>query len=259
MKVLYVIFLLSFSQVFSQKLLPFDSLKLRDTSDFLVDDYLNLYIDKNKNLSLTRYDSLAVQNGRLLFAQPFRVQNVQNPLRISAFSVNSQVLKFFDQNLNETEAVEFPPDLGFVTAVFSEDQQQVWLLDGTFRRLLEYNFREKKAINAYLMPIDYNAVLDFIVFENKLYLLTEKYFSVLSLRGEKLFSAEISQPKRLRRENGNIYVISKESISEFTFPKRYYTVFQGRGGSIVDKNSDGYFELKDGKLYLYGIKKSSNK
>lgn len=259
MRIFQLFVFLIFSALSAQEFLPFDSLKLKDASDFLVDDYQNFYIVKNQSLSVTRYDSLGVQNGRLLFALPFRIQTVQNPLRIPAFSANTQQLKFFDQNLNETETMKFSPETGFVTAAFSEDPQRIWLLDGAFRRLAEYDFRQQKIINAYLLPIDYEKVTDFIVFEGKMYLLTDKNFAVYDFKGEKLFSAEVQTPKRLRRENGSIYIISKDHISEFSFPDKYINVFQGSPNSIVDKNSAGFFEIKDAKLYLYGTEKRNNK
>ena len=77
-----------------------DSLSFRDAKDFFADDYGNIYLYKNKDLSFTKYDSLGNQKGKIMLALPFKIQSVQNPLTISSFSENAQELTFFDQNLN---------------------------------------------------------------------------------------------------------------------------------------------------------------
>lgn len=98
----------------AQKSLPLDTLKLKEAKDMLADDYGNLYVYKNKDFSLTKYDSLGKQIGQMMLTVPFKVQSVQNPLSVPLFSENAQELKFVDQNMNEIQRVDFKQNSGLL-------------------------------------------------------------------------------------------------------------------------------------------------
>lgn len=235
----------------AQKVLPFDSLKLKDVKDLLVDDYGNVYLFSTKDFSVTKYDSLGKQRSKLMLTVPFRIQNVQNPLNIVLFSKNSQEIQLIDQNLNEIQKINLLPDFGFVTNAYVEDQQQMWLLDDASKRLVQYNFREHKIINSYSLHIDFEKIIDFIIFDGYFYCLTKNHFSVYSLKGEPKFEASGENFRRLRRENDVFYILGKNQMIRFSRENEFKTVFSSKDSKIVDKNSDSYFELNDNKLYLY--------
>ncbi len=250
MKIFSIIFLTFFCSLSAQKTLPLDSLKFAETQDFFADDYGNIYFYKNKNFSFTKYDSLGKELGRMMLTLPFKVQNVQNPLNIVLFSENAQEMKFVDQNLNEIQKLDLRK-FGFVQMAFAEDQQQIWILDESQKSLVQYNFREDKIINSYPFYMEYDDILDLIVFENKLFILTEKSFKVFDFKTNLLFEKPIVNGRKLRRENEFIFVVSKNSVSKFRFPDHFEDVFQGKNSKIVDKNSSAYFELTSSKLYIY--------
>ncbi len=234
----------------AQKNLPFDSLKLKEVKDFFADDYGNIYLYKNKDFSFTKYDSLGKQMGKLMFTLPFKIQSVQNPLNIPSFSENTQELKFFDQNLNEIQAVNFRQKFGFIKMVYAEDLQQIWLFDESTKTLIQYNFRENKVINSYPFNIDFENITDFIVFENKVYILTKAHFTVYNFKSEKLREVPFEDGRKLRRENENILVIGKNSIQKFE-NNSLKKIFDSENSQIVDKNSSSFFVIKANKLYLY--------
>ncbi len=245
-----------FCALSAQRNLPFDSLKLKDTKDFFADDYGNIYLYKNKDFSFTKYDSLGNQKGKLMFTLPFKIQSVQNPLSISSFSENAQELKFFDQNLNEIQNINFRQKFGFIKIAYAEDLQQIWLLDESTKRLIQYHFREDKIINSHPFNIDFENIIDFIVFENKVCILTKTYFSVYNFKSEKLSETLFENGKKLRRENGNIFVIGENIIRKFE-DNSLKTIFGSDNSQIVDKNSASYFVIKANKLYLYPIEKDT--
>jgi hypothetical protein len=253
LKLLKIIFLFLFCTVFGQKILPFDSLRIKDVHDFFADDYGNIYLYKNKDFSFTKYDSLGKQLGKMMMTVPFTIENVQNPLNIVLFSENAQEMKFVDQNLNEIQKINFSQKFGFIKAVYAEDLQQIWILDESTKRLVQYDFRLDNIINAYPFNIDFDPILDMLVFENRLYILSENNFSVFNFKGEKIFENAVQNGKKLRRENRKIDIISKNAISEFAFPKEFKTVFSSENAKIVDKNSTSYFEIKQGKFYIYEL------
>ena len=254
MKIFSLLFIFLSSVLSAQKNIPLDSLKLSETQDFFADDYGNIYLYKKHNFSFTKYDSLGKELGRMMLTLPFKVQNVQNPLNIVLFSENVQEMKFVDQNLNEIQKLDLRK-FGFVEMAYAEDLQQIWILDESQKRLVQYNFRDDKIINSYPFFIGFEKILDMIVFENKLYLLSENDFKVYDFRANQLYETAVTDGRKLRRENEEIYIIAKNTVSKFQFSKGFQEVFSAKSAKIVDKNSASYFELTPANLYLYDPEK----
>ncbi len=242
----------------AQRVLPFDTLRIKEVRDLFADDYGNIYLYKNKDFSFTKYDSLGKQLGKLMFTVPFKVQGVQNPLSIALFSENAQEMKFVDQNLNEIQKLDFKQKFTYIKHAYAEDLQQVWLLDESTKRLLQYNFRNDTTINSYPFDASFDDLIDLLVFENKVYILTKNQFRVYNLKFEKLYEAPVENAKRLRRENEFILVVSKNSIFKYIPEKELIKIFQDPDVQIVEKNSLAYFEIKGNKLYLYNFENSTD-
>ena len=255
MKSIFISLVFFFGLLSAQKPIFSDSLKLRGAEDFFVDDYRNVYLYKSRDFSFTKYDSLGKQLGQMMMTVPFRVQSVQNPLSIFLFSENAQELKLLDANLNEIQKIDFRQKFGFVKAAYAEDLQQIWILDESQKRLVQYNFRDDKIINSYPFFIGFEKILDMIVFENKLYLLSENDFKVYDFRANQLYETAVTDGRKLRRENEEIYIIAKNTVSKFQFSKGFQEVFSAKSAKIVDKNSASYFELTPANLYLYDPEK----
>ncbi|MFY1046634.1 hypothetical protein [Chryseobacterium sp. GP-SGM7] len=253
MKIFSFFFFLIFCTVSAQKALPFDSLKLKETRDMFADDYGNLYLYRNKDFSFTKYDSLGKQLGKMMFTVPFRVQGVQNPLSVPLFSENAQEMKFVDQNLNEIQKLDFRQKFTFIRHAYAEDLQQIWLLDESTKRLLQYNFRNDTTINSFPFDANFDDLIDLLVFENKVYILTKTQFRVYNLKFEKLFEASVENGKRFRRENEVILIIAKNTIFKYIPEKELAKIFEDPDAQIVDKNSLAYFEVKGNKLYIYSL------
>ncbi|UMQ43022.1 hypothetical protein MKS83_04860 [Chryseobacterium sp. Y16C] len=253
MRFLHLIIFFLFCSFSAQKVLPLDSLKLKEAGDMLADDYGNLYIYKNKDFSFTKYDSTGKQIGKMMLTVPFKPQNVQNPLSVALFSENAQELKFVDQNLNEIQRVDFKQKFSFIKYAYAEDLQQIWLMDESMKRLIQYNFRNETTINSYPFDANFDDLIDLLVYDNKVYVLTKKQFRVFTLKFEKLFEAEVENGKRFRRENDMILIITKNTILRYIPDKELVKIFDDPDAQIVDKNTLAYFEIKANKLYLYTL------
>lgn len=249
-KIIAIVTVFTFCAVSAQRNLAFDSLKLNEVQDLFADDYGNIYLYKNKDFSFSKYDSLGVQKGKLMLTLPFKIQSVQNPLKIPSFSENAQELKFFDQNLNEIQSVNFRQKFGFIKMVYAEDLQQIWLLDESTKRLIQYNFRDDRIINSFPFDTDFELVIDFLVFENQVYILTKDQLSVYNLKSEKVLETQVSEGKRLRRENRKIFIVGKRSVQKLS-SFGLEVVFAAENSQFVDKNSSAYFVIRASKLYLY--------
>ncbi|WP_228451638.1 hypothetical protein [Chryseobacterium rhizoplanae] len=255
MRLVYLILTFAFCTFSAQNILPLDTLKLKEAKDMLADDYGSLYIYKNKDFSFTKYDSLGKQIGKMMLTVPYKVQNVQNPLNVPLFSENAQEMKFVDQNMNEIQRLDFKQKFGFIRMAYAEDLQQLWLLDDSTKRLIQYNFRNDTTINSYPFDISFEDLMDMLVYENKVYILTRKHIRIYSLKFEKLFEAPLENGKRFRRENDAILVVAGNFISQYVPEKGMVTVFEDPEAQIVDKNILSYFEIKGNKLYLYSLEK----
>lgn len=253
LKLISLFLVLVFCSVSAQKVLPFDTLKLKETKDMFSDDYGNLYLYRNKDFSFTKYDSLGKQLGKLMFTVPFKVQEIQNPLTVALFSENAQEMKFVDQNLNEIQKIDFKQKFSFIKHAYAEDLQQIWLLDESTKRLLQYNFRNETTINSFPFDASFDEVIDLLVFETKVYILSKNQFRVYNLKFEKLFEAPVENAKRFRRENEVILIIAKNTIFKYNPEKGLTKIFDDPDAQIVDKNSLSYFEIKGNKLYLYTL------
>ncbi|PTT41146.1 hypothetical protein DBR28_04685 [Chryseobacterium sp. HMWF028] len=255
MKFLNILFFFLFCTASAQNVIPLDTLKLKEAKDMLADDYGSLYIYKNKDFSFTKYDSLGKQIGKMMLTVPYKVQSVQNPLNVLLFSENAQEMKFVDQNMNEIQKLDFKQKFGFIRMAYAEDLQQLWLLDDSTKRLIQYNFRNDTTINSYPFDISFEDLMDMLVYENKVYILTRKHIIIYSLKFEKLFEAPLDNGKRFRRENDTILVVANNFISQYIPEKGMVTIFEDQDAQIVDKNMLSYFEIKGNKLYLYSLEK----
>ncbi len=230
-----------------------DSLQLTNVAEFHVDDYRNFYFYKKYNFSLTKFDSLGVQKGRQMLTLPFKVQSVQNPMNIVLFSENAQEMRFVDQNLNEMQKLDLRR-FGFVRMAYAEDLQQIWLLDESARRLVQYDFRADRIRNSYSFNISFDDIKDLIVFEQQVYLLRRFSLDVYDFQSNIVHQFPVENARKLRRENDRFFILTDKSISLLNSVNTLQNVFEAADGRIVDKNSTAFFEVSRDKVYLYPIK-----
>ncbi|NRS91677.1 hypothetical protein [Frigoriflavimonas asaccharolytica] len=229
---------------------------MKEAKNFFADDYGNLYLYKNKDFNFSKYDSLGKQLGQMRLTLPFKIQDIQNPLNIILFSENAQEIKLVDANLVEIQSVDLRR-FGFIKMAYVEDQQQIWLLDESTKRLLQYRFRQDNILQAYQMYFDVENVKDMIVYKEKIYILSNKAFTVYNFKGEKLNAFPTDNGVRLRRENDEILLIGTKSIIKFNAEFRDKIIFDKENARIVDKNNSTYFEVNGNKIYLYPILKET--
>ncbi|MBD8018392.1 hypothetical protein [Kaistella pullorum] len=254
MKTFYFILLSLFSHVSAQEIFNEKPFAFENISDLFADDYGNIYIYKKADFSFTKYSPAGNQLGKLMFTLPFKIQSVQNPLSIPAFSENAQELRFYDQNLNLVQTVEFSPRFGFVKMAYAEDLQQIWLLDESSKNLILYNFRDDHVIASFPFKADFDLILDLLVYEDVAYILHRNALSIFKFKSGEIQEIPVSNPHRLLRENSQISVVTKNGILGLE-NNSFKVVFESDTADFVDKNSSAFFEIKDNKLYLYPIKK----
>ena len=253
LKFLSIILILSSSLFFSQKKVGLDSLNTKDVQELLGDDYGSIYLYKNKDLSFTKYDSLGNQLGKLMLTFPYKIQSVNNPLNIVMFSENAQEIKFFDQNLNEIQKINLSTNFGFIKAVYAEDLQFAWMIDESNKTLIQYNFRSTSTISSFPFNINLTSLKDFLVYNNRVYILRESTFEVYTTKSTLLYSAPISNATKLRRINNDILIFGSQTVNKFD-GKDLTQIFQNESAKIVDKNNAGFLALIKDNLYLYTLK-----
>lgn len=251
----FTIFLLvSICTVKSQITPKSSPLDFSGVAELFADDYMNLYLYKSADFSFTKYDSLGFIIGKLQFTLPFKIQSVQNPLRIAAFSENAQEIKFYDQNLAEIKTVNLRLKFGHIKQAYVEDMENIWVLDESSKQLFQYNLREERTINSYSMQLDYDGLIDVLVHDKKVYLLYKDALIIHTLTGSLIKKLMIDEGRRLRRENNKILVINRSTVMDVT-DNEIKTIFKKDEAQIVDKNSRAFFVISGNKLYLYPIEK----
>lgn len=234
----------------SQTVLKIDSLNIRNAQDFKIDDYSNIYIYRNQNFSLTKYDSLGKNLGQQMMARPYKIQAINNPLNLFLFSENTQELRLLDQNLNDIQTINLR-NFGFVKTIFVEDLQTLWLLDDSSKNIVQYNYRTEKIINTFPFFANTDNLVDFLIYNNKVYLLQENLFSVYDFKSNLIFSKPTQSALNIKRENDFINIFSKESYHQYLYPNEWKSKKNAENAQIVDKNQSSFLVLKQNKLYLY--------
>ncbi|MCU7542587.1 hypothetical protein LEQ04_10695 [Riemerella anatipestifer] len=220
--------------------------------DIFIDDYENIYLYQNNDFSFTKYNIQGQKQGRMMMVFPFKVQSVQNPLNIVLFSENQQEIKMLDQNLNEIQSLKPSQSPSYISHLYMENLQFMWLLNPMSKTLLQYHFRENRLLNSFVLDIDFNDIKDFIVDNGFLYYLQNDYLIKISLISKKVQKMEVPFARKLRREGNSIFVITNTSVIELKEDK-LKTVFSEPKAQIVEKNNNGYLALIGDKLYLYEL------
>lgn len=234
----------------------FDSIKLDQIQNALLDDYGNVYLNNRKDLSFTKYDSLGIEQSKLMFTVPFKIQSVQNPLSIFAFSENAQEMKIFDNNLVEIQSIKLRDKFSSVIMAFGEDQQFLWLLDESTKTLAKYQFRDQKIERSFRLDFNFSAVKDLIIYRNAIYVLTNEHLLIYNFKSELIHQIDIREGRKLRRENNDFYIIAKHEIYRWNEDKKMQKVFENREAENVDKNNTQYLAIVKNKLYLYNMEKN---
>lgn len=240
------------SFMYCQKHLKLDETALKKSTKFFVDDYREIYLYNENDLVLTKYDSIGKQRGQIRLTTPYKIQNVQNPFNTVLFSENAQNIKLVDQYLNETQIIDLRK-IGYSKMIYSEDLQQIWILEDSMKKLVQYNYRDDKIISSHAMYFSFNGIRDMMVFDGKIYLLFQDELSVYDFKSKLLFSSKLNQPIKFRRENDLVYIICKNEIHRLLPNLDLKSIFKSSESQNVDKNSVSYFEVKDNKVYLYPI------
>ena len=166
------------------------------------------------------------------------------------FSENAQELKFLDQNLNEIKKMNLSSNFNFVKAVYAEDLQYAWVLDDSNKTLVQYNFRTNTIINSFPFNINLESLKDFLVYNNKIYILRSQNFEVYDTKSSLIFSAPITNAQKLKRNDNSILIFGNQSVYRFD-NKAIVSIFSHPDAKIVDKNRTGFLALIKNKLYLY--------
>lgn len=227
-----------------------DQLDHSAVEEIFLDEYNHIYHYDKNSLTVLKTDSSGKELGRLFLPQPFKIQDVQNPLSIVAFSQNAQEVRFYDRNLSETSSpLKLSEKFNFIKALYADNQEVAWLVDGAANNILQYNLRQEKILNSWTWEKVEN-ITDFLVYQHIAYILTSDELVIFNMIDESVAKIPVKEGRKLRRENQRIYLLkSKEILSlEANVLK---SRFIKNDAQIVDKNNSYYLALIDNKFYLY--------
>ncbi|WP_092736117.1 hypothetical protein [Riemerella columbipharyngis] len=241
----------------AQKIIPIEGHTLENVTDAFLDDYGGVYLYNSKNFSLTKYNEEGEERDEILVTFPFKVQSVNNPLSIIAFSENMQQIEFLDQNLNQIQQIPLS-SVGYANMGYAENLQSIWVINESNKQLYKYNFRDGSIYAHYYLDIPLGNLKDMLVYSDKVFLLIDDRLLVYHYHtGKKVSEASVPLAKKIRREGREIFVISREAVYQYGVMS-VKKVFVKANARIVEKNNSNYLALIDNKLYLYPIKTNNN-
>lgn len=257
LRFLIIIFFCSVGFIFSQEKklteLKVDSLGLKNVGTVFLDEYSSFYLYNSQDFSFIKFNADGSETGRVRFTVPFKVQSVQNPLNIFAFSRNAQEVKLFDENLVEIQKLNLRDNFASVVMAYGEDLQYMWVLEDSSKTLSKYKYREKTVERSYVVDYNFSDIRDMIVYRNQVYILGNGNFSVYDLQNNLLAKHQIEGGLKLRRENNNIYIICADKILKWTVVDGLEPLFELKDALSVGKNSRNILVNFQNKLYLYSL------
>lgn len=241
----------------AQALLPISMQGIREGLDFYVDDYQDIYIYKKDAFSFTKYNRQGDLLAETMEVYPFKIQQIQNPFNIVLFSETQQKIKFLDQNLVEIQTAMWPSTLGYMVGAYVENLQVVWLLDRNNSTLFQYNYRDQKVLNTYLLDLNIDAIKDFLVLDSKFYMLNASDFVVYDLINGKYTSVEVLGGKKISRNEREVFILAQNKIYQYE-AEHVKEIFSPPNASYVEKNTNLYLAVIDNKVYLYSSNQNRN-
>lgn len=251
MKFLIILLSLTGFYGFGQKEYLIDSLMIKKNDQLYLDDYSNLYHYNKQNTKLTKYNTQGEKIAERMLTRPFRLQAISNPLNIILFSENTQQIKMMDTNLNDIQDVDLSRNFIFVKNAYVEDLQNLWLLDDASKKIVQYNHRNNKVISSYNFNQKLGEIIDFLVYEEKIYTITATTFSIHNLHGDQLYKSSVTNPNHLRREDQNIYIFTPSRLIKIDTKNNTTEDTKLASGEIVDKNNAVFLVWINNKFYLY--------
>lgn len=222
-------------------------------SEVLVDDFNGLYLNDQQGFTLEKHSASGEVLASRMLDGPYHIQDVLHPLNIALFSENSQKILFLDQFLNQKQEISLR-DFGYIRAAFVENQETVWLLNESTRQLLKYGLRSGTVEKSLLISFPEATVKDMVVSHGVLYLLTAEALHIVEPGSGRNLAVAVTRPVRLRRDSGELLVFTTERVFRLSGENTLVPVFYGNQADLVEKNSQSYFVISAGKLYLYAPK-----
>lgn len=230
------------------------NIKEKKIQNFYTDAYNNLYYQPSWN-HLYKFHSDSKKISQTTLNSPYILQNVENPLHLYLFSENKQEIKVLDPYLNEIQNIDLK-NFNYIEAVFVESLDKIWLWDTIEKKIIQYNFAQKKITSTLNLPsVESNKILNLIVSKNHIFLLTEKFLTQMNLRGDIILRIENQNTQRIKIENQKIYLIQEKKITSIPENEQDNIFFKENDFQNVDKNYQNYFGFKEGIFYIYPIKK----
>lgn len=242
------------SRVGAQKAMPMHAPTAM--KEVFMDDYQNVYIAPD-DTTIIKYDRWGKKIAEIRLPYSNKLLSVDNPLAIFSFSETGQMLFLLDQNLTSLPPISLQNFGGHIQSVYVEDLQYLWLLDASNKRLIQYQYRDQKAINSFPVPYDVSLmnVVDFLVYNDQVFILKNNVLQIFPISFSHKIELSIQSGKKLRKENNKILVIEQSAISLYTSKQKLEPVFFQKNSTIVEKNSDHFLAQIDDKFYLYPIEK----
>lgn len=222
-----------------------------NADEMMVDDYENVYLYNRKDFSLTKINLEGKLMGRIQLPIPFKIQPITNHFTTILFSRPLQEVRILDQYLNPIQKIKLNP-LGNITAAYVQDSQNIWLVDASDRRIIQYDYRQGRVINTTPIDVEVNDIEQIIFFDHQFYLIRNEHFEVYDFQWNLIFSSLLHAPYRLRRANDQLLIFDAQHIWCYT-DKHIVPLKEQTLPTLTDTNNSAIYYIKENQIVRESI------
>ena len=178
-----------------------------ETDHFVGADYdFNYYYFSNTILS--KKSSKTVFNYSNYLYGNIASVDITNPLKIVVFYKDFNVVVLLDSQLNETDVIQLPYDISFVT---KGTANHLWLYTRNTQVVENYNFKTNTVVSR-SQPLKNTAVLSMKSTENYVYLLSESGIQTYDYLGSFIKEDIDKVIETFQYNNRVLYTLSKDTL-----------------------------------------------
>ncbi|MEI6865700.1 hypothetical protein [Flavicella sp.] len=235
---------------YSQTVAHLEKTIFLETDNFVGCDYdFNIYYFSNTILS-KKTEQKVFSYSNFIYGNISSV-DITNPLNIVVFYRDFNIVIILDSQLNETDIIQLPYDISFVT---KGAVNHIWLLTRNMQTIENYNFRTKTVVSK-TQPLTNTVILNMKSTENYVYLHTKSGIQTFDYLGNFIKEHIDKNIDCFQYNNRILYILYKDTlykVNDSINPIKLTKQLKIENFHIINN----HFFIFDGiELYLFSIRK----
>tara|TARA_B100000809_G_scaffold266357_1_gene328686 strand:- start:11295 stop:12065 length:771 start_codon:yes stop_codon:yes gene_type:complete len=217
-----------------------------DNNTFVGCDYNLNYYYFNKTIFYKSTDEKSINYSNYLYGEISTV-DISNPLKIVVFYKDFNIVVLLDSQLNETDVIQLPYDVSFVT---KGTANHLWLFTTNTRIIENYNFKTNSVVSA-SQPLKNTSVLNMKSTENYVYLHTNTGIQTFDYLGNFIHAYKSEQLEDFQYSNRVLYTLSKDTIYQIKGTRKPFLIPSISNIKKFYTLNNHFFIFDNAQLYLF--------